>query len=71
MIHKSAATNGGLMPEELQTALAKMQDAIDLLDIAGAPADVGAHLDLAISRLKEIICASDHRVSDVIVVAVK
>lgn len=59
------------MLEELQTAMAKMQDALDLLDSAGAPAEVGAHLDLAISRLGEIICPSDHRVSDVIAAAVK
>lgn len=57
--------------EKLQTAMAKMQDALDLLDSVGAPADVGAHLDLAISRIGEIICPSDHGASDVIAVVVK
>ena len=46
------------MLEELHTAMAKMKDALELLDRADAPPDVGAHLDLAISRLAEIISRS-------------
>lgn len=34
-------------------ALRLMQEALALLDIAQAPADIGAHLDLAIERLHE------------------
>lgn len=44
--------------ERLQKALMHMQCALQLLDDAGASADVGAHLDLAICRLSE-----DSRVS--------
>lgn len=48
-----------------QSAMANMKAALDLLDSAGAPADVGAHLDLAICRLEDVISRSDHCVSDV------
>lgn len=34
-------------------ALEKMEEALDLLDEDGAAGDVGAHLDLAICRLRE------------------
>ena len=37
--------------ESLELALAKMQSALEILDELDAPADIGAHLDLAISRL--------------------
>lgn len=39
----------------MEIALGKMREALDLLDEAQAPADVGAHLDLAIVRLSEAI----------------
>jgi hypothetical protein len=41
--------------EMLRKALAYMEDALLLLDEAACSADVGAHLDLAIWRLKEIV----------------
>lgn len=41
--------------EKLEKALLCMQTALHLLDDADAPADIGAHLDLAICRLKDII----------------
>lgn len=39
------------MPEKLALALEKMRSALNLIDEAGGPHDVGAHLDLAICRL--------------------
>ena len=39
----------------LGRALALMIDALRLLDQAEAPADIGAHLDLAICRLSEAL----------------
>lgn len=46
-------------PEEVQSplgqALALMRTALVLLDEADAPADIGAHLDLAICRLGEML----------------
>lgn len=40
--------------EELRLqALVQMRSALDLLDRSQAPADIGAHLDLAINRLME------------------
>lgn len=47
------------MVEQMQLALKIMQDALLLLDSAGAPPDIGAHLDLAIVRLKESISRKD------------
>ena len=32
-----------------------LRQALDLLDQAGAPADIGAHLDLTITRVEELI----------------
>ena len=32
-----------------------LRQALDLLDQAGAPADVGAHLDFTITRVEELI----------------
>lgn len=40
-------------PGLMSQALAHMRVALDLLDRAGAPSDVGAQLDLAIVRLEE------------------
>jgi hypothetical protein len=42
---------------EYQEALSKMEAALQLLDEAAAPADIGAHLDLAINRLKQCVDA--------------
>ena len=56
---------------ELQSAMARMREALDLLDSAGAPANVGAHLDLAICRLRDVICQIDHRPDGSIDVAIK
>ena len=36
-----------------------MQRALDLLDEAGSVHDVGAHLDLALARLSEVIADSE------------
>ena len=38
---------------QLAEALAHMESALQLLDDADASADIGAHLDLAICRLRE------------------
>lgn len=38
---------------DLSAALAKMTGALRILDKAGAPGDIGSHLDLAIARLEE------------------
>ena len=43
--------------DQMTKALALMNQALDLLDAAGAPAHVGAHLDLAIVRLMDAIPA--------------
>jgi hypothetical protein len=40
--------------DRLSQALNLMQEALQLLDKAKAPAHVGAHLDLAICRLQEV-----------------
>lgn len=39
----------------LQEALATMEAALHLLDQAKAPAEIGAHLDLAIRQLEKVI----------------
>jgi hypothetical protein len=44
--------------EMLRRALALMENALDLLDDADCSADVGAHLDLAICRLRDVSVAS-------------
>lgn len=50
---------GGAPPGASQTlmshALTLMESALGLLDAADAPHDVGAHLDLAVHRLKEAV----------------
>lgn len=43
--------------EQLTRALIHMGTALQLLDAAQAPLDVGAHLDLAIGRLGESLSA--------------
>lgn len=39
----------------MSRALAHMRLALELLDRAKAPADIGAHLDLAVVRLEESV----------------
>ena len=41
--------------EKLQSALSNMESALQILDNADAPPDIGAHLDLAICRLKDAV----------------
>jgi hypothetical protein len=41
--------------DRLLTALKHMECALELLDQAEASADIGAHLDLAICRLREAL----------------
>ena len=48
----------------LGRALLQMESALHLLDEAGAPADIGAHLDLALSRLREVMPDTEHRSGD-------
>ena len=43
-----------LKDQRLLDAWLHMQEALKLLDAAGAPPDVGAHLDLAICRLQDV-----------------
>jgi hypothetical protein len=47
-----ACEEGGLGDEALDEALKLMESALDLLDLAGAPAQIGARLDLAICELR-------------------
>jgi hypothetical protein len=44
--------------ERMTRALALMTEALKLLDEAGAPAQLGAHLDLAIVRLADAVPAA-------------
>jgi hypothetical protein len=45
------------LDESLTKALEMMRAALELLDRANGPADVGAHLDLAVCRLEERLAA--------------
>lgn len=40
---------------KLESALSALTEALRLLDEVAAPADVGAHVDLAIHRLQDVI----------------
>lgn len=42
--------------ESLPQALHHMKFALEILDRCEAPADIGAHLDLAICRAQECLC---------------
>lgn len=46
--------------ERLEKALMCMQSALQLLDNSDATADIGAHLDMAICRLKDLLARSPH-----------
>jgi hypothetical protein len=48
--------------EQLAEALHLMKEALALLDLAGAPSDVGAHLDLAIDRLSETMAQRQNNI---------
>lgn len=50
---------GAETPEQLLRAKALMEDALRLLDEAGAAADIGAHLDMAIHRLTQELDRTD------------
>lgn len=41
------------METTLNKATALIREALDILDAGGAPADIGAHLDLALARIEE------------------
>ena len=41
--------------ETLTQVIMLLRHALDLLDQAGAPADIGAHLDFTINRVEELI----------------
>lgn len=41
--------------QKLHDALKLMENALQLLDEAGCSADIGAHLDLAICRLRDVL----------------
>ena len=41
--------------EKLDLALSRMESALELLDEADAPGEIGAYLDMAIVRLKEAL----------------
>ena len=43
----------------LEVAMQHMKAALELLDRTGAPADIGAHLDLAINRLEAVSDPAD------------
>jgi hypothetical protein len=49
--------------EGLQKALLYMEVALELLDKADAPTDIGAHLDLALCRLRETLSEAQSQVS--------
>lgn len=45
---------------ELSDALDRMSEALRMLDEAGAPGEIGGHLDLAIARLEEKLGIDHH-----------
>ena len=47
--------------DDLRHALSLMQTALDVLDRTGAAHEVGAHLDLAICRLSDLIADNEIR----------
>lgn len=54
----------------LQEALVTMEAALHLLDQAEAPAEIGAHLDLAICKLQKVIGVQPDRSGKTAVAAV-
>jgi len=51
--HRATGNDDSSIQDGTGEALALMERALSLLDEAEGPADVGAHLDLAINRLKD------------------
>ena len=49
-----AELSSSIREEQLQKALEYMQAALEVLDDADAPADIGAHLEHAITRMRDI-----------------
>ena len=49
-----AQLSSSIREEQLQKALEYMQAALEVLDDADAPADIGAHLEHAITRMRDI-----------------
>ncbi len=47
----------GSLEQHTAAALQLMEEALELLDQCDAPADIGAHLDLAIQRLRCLVSA--------------
>lgn len=50
--------NGNSKQNLLASALFHLRSAIELLDLAGAPGQIGAHVDLAANQLEELLPAS-------------
>lgn len=57
------------MIEELNSVSTLIQEALGLLDDAGAPADIGAHLDLALSRIDELLGLPERQIGAAIEMA--
>ena len=53
------------MVEALQQAGELVHRAVELLDSANAPADIGAHLDMALTRIQEETGASVDQIGSV------
>jgi hypothetical protein len=49
----------GMNDEVCRKALVHFKRGLEQLDQAGAPGDIGAHVDLAICRLEETLAASN------------
>jgi hypothetical protein len=50
--------------DDCAAALSLMEQALELLDRADAPAEIGAHLDLAINRLRALPKSAAFRPSE-------
>lgn len=55
---REPAANEGSFDEPSTQALLLMEKALAVLDVNDAPPDIGAHLDIAIHRLRNWIAAS-------------
>jgi hypothetical protein len=57
------ARESTIMPESSEALLSEatklLASALDLLDRAEAPGDIGAYVDLALQRLRDVLGASD------------
>jgi hypothetical protein len=50
----------------LSDAMALLTTALELIDRADAPADIGAHIDHALQRIAQVLGTSDARDPDVL-----